>query len=290
MPCRVLRMGVFFDGTGNTKKLDFSKGKLTLVSMISIFILVGCDTSDKHLYQRTVYDKMIADKKAYVDFKHFKEGRPCAEVKFMCLPESQDKFWQNVPTKDHIEDLALTPEVEKRYKDIAQDWNKKYDDYYSKPHPKGEKKPMLITSLDKDFFDKVDKRRFLEEMEQDLAKEFPGFWRDVPKKVRYRWIRRAMSKAKKLGVKSKGPGAMIELCARIGLDFDLNPKWDYITEYIIKDPKNHVTLAMNYIDWTVFEKTHARTGTRITDWLMRRVSGELPPPKKPFPPLHQGGR
>jgi hypothetical protein len=204
----------------------------------------------------------------------------------MCLPESQDKSWQSVPTKDHIEDLELTPKVEKRFKKIVKDWNDRYDAYHSKPHPKGEKEPMLITSLDKDFFDKVDARRFLEEMEQDLAKEFPGFWKEVPKKVRYRWIRRAMSKAKKFEVKSNTPGAMVELCARIGLDFDKDPKWDYITKFIAKDSNNNIMEAINYIDWTIFEKTHALTGTRITDWLMRRAHPGLPRPKKPYPPLH----
>ena len=285
MPCRVLRMGVFFDGMGNTKKLDFSKGKLTLVSMISIFILVGCDTSDKHLYQRTVYDKMIADKKAYVDFNHFKEGRPCAEVKFMCLPESQDKSWQSVPTSDHIEDFELTPEVKKKIKKIVKEWHKNYDAYHSKPHPKGEKEPMLITSLDKDFFDKRKERRFLEEMEKDLEKEFPSFWRDVPKKVRYRWIRRAMSKAKKFGYDPKQNNGMVELCARIGLNFDKDSKWDYITKFIAQK-EVHLKVACDYLDWTIFNKTHSFSGTKITDWLMRRAHPGLPYPKKPYPKLN----
>ena len=90
----------------------------------------------------------------------------------------------------------------------------------------------------------------------------------------------------RFGIKSKGPGAMVELCARIGLDFDKDPKWDYITKFIAKDPKNYVSIAINYIDWTVFGKTHARTGTRITDWLMRRAHPGLPYPKKPYPKLN----
>ena len=79
---------------------------------------------------------------------------------------------------------------------------------------------------------------------------------------------------------------MVELCARIGLDFDKDPKWDYITEFIKNDPKNNVAPAINYIDWTVFGKTHARTGTKITDWLMRPTIGALPDPKKPYPRLN----
>ena len=260
------------------------RGKISIF-FIALLLLSGCETQQTKRYE-TVADMMRAQQKAYVDFEKFKEGRPCAEVKFMCLPESQDKSWQSIATSDHIEDLELTPEVEMKYKKIAKQWNKDYDDYHSKPHPKGEKQPMLITSLDKDFFDKVQERRFLEEMEQELEKEFPGFWKETPKKVRYRWIRRAMKKAKKFGHKSKKPGSMIELCARIGLDFDKNPKWNYITNFIKKDPQDNISLSINYIDWTIFNKTHARTGTRITDWLMRRAHPGLPNPKKPYPKLH----
>jgi len=259
--------------------------KLFLLLALMLFVN-GCQSKEA---------KEEAKKQAaYVDFEKFKEGRPCSEVKFMCLPESQDKSWQSIPTKDHIEDLALTPEVERKYKKIVKEWNEKYDAYYNdayyaKPHPKGEKKPMLITSLDKDFFEKVEARRFLEEMEQELEKEFPGFWRDVPKKVRYRWIRRAMNKAEKFGWETEKPGLMVRLCARIGLDFDKDPKWVYIVSFIDHDPK-HVNIligvAIDYIDWTIFEKTYDWTGTRITDWSMRRAHPGLPWPKKPYPKLN----
>ncbi len=123
-------------------------------------------------------------------------------------------------------------------------------------------------------------------MEQDLEKEFPGFWRDVPLEVRFRWIQRAMNKAKKLGITSKKPGGIVELCARIGLDFDKDPKWDYITKFIKEDPKNHVVYAINYIDWTIFGKTESAFGYKITDWSMRRAIGKLPDPKKSYPRLN----
>jgi hypothetical protein len=35
MPCRVYRIGVFFDGTGNTKKPDSSKGKMSNIAKLS---------------------------------------------------------------------------------------------------------------------------------------------------------------------------------------------------------------------------------------------------------------
>jgi len=148
---------------------------------------------------------------------------------------------------------------------------------------------VRTAAISEAFYDRVEAKRFLITMEKELAEEFPGFWRDVPKKVRYRWIRRAMNKAKRFGWTTKKPGLMVRLCARIGLNFDKDSKWKAITNFVAKDAKNNIAYAIDYIDWTIFDKKYDWTGTRITDWSMRRVSGELPPPKKPFPPLHKGG-
>jgi hypothetical protein len=41
MPCRVFRIGVFFDGTGNTKKTDSSKGKMSNIAKLSDMYKVG---------------------------------------------------------------------------------------------------------------------------------------------------------------------------------------------------------------------------------------------------------
>ena len=272
---------------------------LLYIITISALLLFGTCGRDRetHRYE-TIADAMRARQKAYVDFKRFKEGRPCSEVRFMCLPESQDQSWQSVPTQDHIEDLALTPAVEAKYKKIVVQWQKDYDAYHAKPHPKGEKEPMLITSLDKDFFEKVNERRFLEEMEQDLANEFPGFWKDVPKKVRYRWIRRAMSKAKKYGYNGGGQNMrattqIIELCARIGLDFDRDPKWEAITQFISKSDGpslSYALMACDYIDFTVFNKNTNMDGYPINDWSLRTALSYLPEPKRPIPKLHENRR
>jgi len=259
--------------------------KTKLLFLTFVLMMSGCESQNTK--NNEIKSKPLVSK--YVDFKRFSEGRPCNDVIFMCLPESQDKSWQSVPTKDKIEDLELTPEVEAKFDKIVKQWHKDYDAYHSKPHPKGEKEPMLITSLDKDFFDKVGERRFLEKAEKRLEKEFPGFWREVPKKVRYRWIRRTISKANKLGYKGNKPSAMLHLCARIGLDFDLDPKWQYIVKFIQSDSNNigsNTGTSCDYIDWTIFNKKHSYGGYKITDWAMRDANGHLPSPKKPYPKLN----
>lgn len=247
----------------------------------------GCNTQETKT-NKTIVDKVSTKQKSYVDFEKFKEGRPCTEIKFICLPESQDKYWQSIPTEDKIEDLEITPEVEKQYDLAVKAWNKQYH-AYMEIHPNATRKDiMLISSLDRDFFEKIDRKQFLDSIEARLEKQFPGFWKDVAKPVRYRWIRRAMNKAKKFGYKSSKPGPMIELCARIGLDFDKDPKWKYIVEFITSDPENigsNMGASCDYIDWTIFNKRYSYGGYRITDWAMRDVNGWLPAPKKPYPKL-----
>jgi len=260
------------------------KIKLLLLSVVLVLTACESKTLKDTRYQMT---KEVKDATyTYVNFEKFKEGRPCAEVNFNCLPESLDKSWQSKPLKDGLDTLDITSEVEKKYDLAIKASNKQYHEYMKK-HPNATRKEiMLISSLDRDFFEKVDEKRFLVEMEESLEKEFPGFWREVKKPVRYRWLRRAMNKAKKFGDDPKQNNLMIELCARIGLDFDLDKKWKIITKFVAKDPRNHTAYAVDYIDYTVFNKTHDWTGTRITDWSMRRANGQLPSPKKPYPKLN----
>ena len=181
--------------------------------------------------------------------------RLCEEIKFECLPESLD---------------ALT-KME----------NKKHEN-------KGDK-IMLITSLDKDFFKKTEVKQFMDEMEKKLEKDFPGFWKDVPRKVRYRWIRRAMSKAGKFGYQVENNNLMVEICARIGVDFDLNPKWKNITRFIAESRRNLV-YARDYIDYTVFDKKYFDENRKqpYTEWHFRRIPDYLPfPEEKLLPKLDE---
>jgi len=250
---------------------------------LTILLLLGCNaqTSAERYFSKP---HMVV----YVDFEKWKEGRLCSELRFQCLPESQDKAITDTPLQNGLDSFELTTKAQEKFQKIVKQWQKDYDEYHSKAHLKGEKEPMLISDLDKKFFDKVKEKRFLEEMESDLEKEFPGFWRDTPKTVRYRWIQHAMYKAKKLGYNSKKPNGIIELCARIGLNFDKNPKYREIKEFITLPhaiSRGYVFSVCHYIDYTVFNKTHDKFGTKYTDWYFREISGYLPKPKRPLPSL-----
>ena len=251
-----------------------------LLLLITLFIFTACNSGYK--MSREVRDALYI----YVDFEKFKEGRPCADVRFECLPESQKKAWQEEPLADGLDVLELNSQTMDKFKVAVKAWNKQYHVYMKKNPNATRREIMLITSLDRDFFKKVEAKQFLVEMEESLEKEFPGFWRNTSKKVRYRWMRRAMNKAKIFGDKPKQNNLMIELCARIGLDFDLNPKWHYITKFIAEDAKNNVGAAIRYLDFTVFEKDNDRHGNKINDWSLRRAFPSLPIPKRPLPKLH----
>ena len=133
---------------------------------------------------------------------------------------------------------------------------------------------------------KIVKKRFLVDMEKQLEKEFPGFWRDVPKKVRYRWINIARLKAGKFGHDTYQNNMMVELCARIGLYFDKDEKWSDIVKFI-KLEDTYLVYATRYLDFTLFDKIHDYSGSKITDWSLQRAFPHLPKPDKPIPKLRR---
>ena len=256
-----------------------------IAAMIGLYIVLVTLPNFK-AYEKEMHQKHIDYYESrYVDPEEWAQGRVCDKLLWKCLPESNDtKRWQR-PLENGLDSFELTPEVLEKSKRIGEAWAARYDEYHHKKHPKGEKEPMLISHLNKQFLDSVAQKQFLVKMEQRLAKEFPGFWRDVDLEVRFRWIQRAMNKAKRFGYDPKLNKGIVELCARIGLNFDKDPKWDAITKFI-KEKEVHILIACDYIDWTIFGKSVGYSGVPITDWSMRRAIGKLPYPKKPYPKLH----
>jgi hypothetical protein len=249
----------------------------------SLIFLQGCQAEEQYGTNDWKKDAPFYHGE-YVDFESFKKGRLCADVRFTCLAESQDKLVIDTPLENGLDSFELTAEVMEKYFAILKEKAKNYDEYHSKEHPKGEKAPMLISELNKEVIESVKGKRFLKEMEEQLEKEFPGFWRDTPKKVRYRWIQRAMNKAKVFGYDPKQNNAMVELCARIGLNFDKDPKWEAVTKFV-SSKEDNIGTACDYVDYTVLSKSHGYGGNKITDWSMRDAQG-LPDPKTPYPRLN----
>lgn len=79
----------------------------------------------------------------------------------------------------------------------------------------------------------------------------------------------------------------IELCGRIGLYFDNEPRWQYIVDFI-KINKDGATagMAVEYIDFTIYKKDYSRTGNKFTDWWLRDALRHLPRPSRHLPSIN----
>lgn len=222
----------------------------------------------------------------------FAKGRYCTDyLKFECLPESKDLSWQK--NIDEVTEWGLADEEAKHEKELTQ----KYDELEKKMGN------YTVTKADDAFFKRIEFKSFLTEMEEEMEKQAPGFWGDTPKKVRYRWMRLCVAKANKYGygidekdtdgsiipANIRETGQFIELCGRIGLYFDSDPKWQYIVNFI-KLPESasrgYVGEAVNYIDFTVYEKDYTYLGDKLTDWLLRDSLSHLPYPNRRVPSIN----
>lgn len=79
----------------------------------------------------------------------------------------------------------------------------------------------------------------------------------------------------------------IELCGRIGLNFDRDPKWKYILDFV----KLHTIVAsvgeaVAYIDFTIYGKDYDEQGNKYTDWYLQDALRHLPYPNRPVPKLN----
>lgn len=221
----------------------------------------------------------------------FEQGRYCHEIKFECLPESRKGDWKNdINTMDEI----VRDEALEKQKYLLR---KKYE----KQRESG--MAYAITQEDDEIFDRILMKLMLNEMEVKMEKLYPGFWSDMSRPLRHRWMRLCIAKANRYGygVKKISPitGKIVQniretqqflhLCGRIGLYFDSDPKWDYITEFI-KINKNEATAgtAVDYIDFTVYNKDRSWYGAKITTWLLGPALSYLPYPNRRVPSLSEG--
>ncbi len=242
---------------------------LTFVPLALLF--TGCDTNTQH--HTTQVQKKEA---AYVDFQRWSEGRVCNKVLWKCLPESNDtKRWQK-PLENGLDSFELTPEINQKYDFTIKHYRKVYEDFWKTHDYKSywnthDMLPVLESKADQIFLNKVRAKHFLIELEESLQKEFPGFWNNVPKKVRYRWIYHAMNKAKFFKDRPKlNSYLMVELFARIGLDCDKDPKWEEITKFIASFSKTKDYKEMY--------------GLKFTYWLLGNCCPYVGHPKRLFIP------
>ncbi len=246
----------------------------------------------------------------------FDQGRHCHEVRFACLPEGDDPQWKKTePLADGREFFEFDQAKYDRLDKI----NMMTDE-----ERKAAMENYVLTKEDFEWMNKVSIKKFYIEKELELEKRYPGFWGDTPRAARHRWMRMAAGKAKKYGygiittfdidkdggITNEKPvldkdgkptftdhedgyaHQFIELCARIGLNFDSDPKWRYVVDFISLPEsavRGHAGAVVPYIDFTVFGKNADDLGNVYTDWSLSDSlgTGRLPPPNRPVPKLHK---
>ena len=249
---------------------------LNLILLLSIsFVIGGCEKT------------IDVAKLPSHNIQLYKQDRYCMDyLKFECLPESRDKKLLDLTTlyDYEVDILEPTPQELKRKEEIL-------------AKKKREEKPMqqyVFDETDADMLYRIGFKNYMLEMEQTMERQYPGFWGDTPRKVRHRWMRLCIAKANKYRYGKRGGNLreaqqFIELCARIGLYFDSDPKWQYIVDFISLPEsrvRGYAGAAVDYIDFTVYNKDNDMTGVRFTDWLLKDALGHLPYPDRKVPRLN----
>jgi hypothetical protein len=270
------------------------------------FIFASCDNDPRHIDTTNLPTHNPAI---------FAQGRYCTDyLKFECLPENRDPsiLKGNEPLADGK--FAFYDWDEKRFNNLERINN------MEDKERKEKMEHYVLTKADYEWMDKVTVKQWYKEMEETMEEQYPGFWGDTPRIVRHRWMRLCVAKGNMYGYglqhnvtfdqdgnilkdelvldKNGKPKVMegqremqqwIELCGRIGLNFDRDPKWQYIVDFI-KHPDSvsmgHAGEAVTYIDFTVFNKDTTPRGDRITDWMMRTSLSHLPYPNRTVPKLN----
>lgn len=244
----------------------------------------------------------------------FDEGRYCSDyLKFECLPESRDSLILKGSEPLVNGKFPFYEYDEKKYNNLV-----RINDMEDKER-KEKMEHYVLTPSDYEWMDKVTVQQWYKEMEVKMEEQYPGFWGETSRPVRHRWMRLCVAKGNKYGyglkhnvtfdkdgsiltdelvIDEKGKPIVIEgqremqqwieLCGRIGLNFDRDPKWKYILDFI-KHPDSvsigHAGAAVEYIDFTVYGKDMSH-GYPITDWSMRDSLRYLPYPNRPVPRLN----
>ncbi|WGE42558.1 hypothetical protein [Actinobacillus equuli] len=169
-------------------------------------------------------------------FKH----RPCAEVKYRCLPESQGN--QEKP--------MFAPS-----------------------------KPYVITAQDRANMEQDRTLRMYKEISQMLEIYYPGFWQDFDEKTQLVWLEKVDEITKRYYPNRQDYHleSMASICAIIGLNFETDPNLAFVVQKIKSRNDYGVLVDINdYLRFEVLGKDFDDGGVHYNTWSLRGVQEGMP--------------
>nr|WP_077423017.1 hypothetical protein [Rodentibacter myodis] len=180
--------------------------------------------------------------------EEFFKQRPCAEVKYRCLPENQEK---------------TMIDTSKPYVLSAEEWTR--------------------IEQDKTL-------RMYKEISQMLEIYYPGFWKDVTdEQVKINWVEKADKLTKKYVGNDRFRGdleEMTQICAIIGLGFEMDPKFKFIVNRFQKNDVFALSNILDYLRFEVLKKDFDTGGTHYNTWSLRGVQENMPPITRHIPDFY----
>ncbi|THA00692.1 hypothetical protein D3M79_03720 [Rodentibacter pneumotropicus] len=181
--------------------------------------------------------------------EQFYKDRHCAEIKYECLNESQNK--------------------------MAQDNNMF--------------KPMLLNKEQWDDIRRRETLQVYGEVAKMLEIYYPGFWGDKDEAFKLQWIENVDNIATKYYRKHERGTleTMASVCAIIGSDFESNPKLDFIVQKLktshVDSPLNEIH---NYLRFEILKKDFDEAGRQYNTWSLRWVQEGMPPFTRKVPDFY----
>ncbi|OOF53192.1 hypothetical protein [Rodentibacter genomosp. 2] len=172
--------------------------------------------------------------------EQFYKDRPCTEIKYECLNESQNTTTQK-------NNMFTPTQLNKEQWDDIQ-YRKKLKIY-------GEVAKMLEIY-------------------------YPGFWGDKDEMFKLQWIENVDQITQRYYPKRRRATleTMASVCAIIGSDFETNPKLDFIAKKLktshVDSPLNEIH---DYLRFEVLKKNFDEGGVHYNTWCLRWVQEEMPP-------------
>ncbi|MBN6710754.1 hypothetical protein JFL47_13470 [Haemophilus haemoglobinophilus] len=176
--------------------------------------------------------------------EEFFKQRHCPEVRYQCLPESQEKKM-----------LALS-------------------------------QPYQLTDEEEARIKQDDTLRLHREVIKMLDIYYPNFWQDTDEKAQLAWMEKVDEITRRYYGRNRMRAElerMASVCAIIGLNFEADPKLDFVVQKL-KEGKYRLLGEINsYLRFEVLQKDYDEAGNQYNNWSLRGVRQGTPPMTRHVP-------